>query len=120
MNEALRQLIACAYALERTGGPIKEFNVGGFATQHRDERCFPFSKFADMLRERVHACKADIRIEPSRTNATDAGILITRTEYLKRADRAIGQNSAIVDAMMNDLIRSAIYSTWNNIAVANK
>ncbi|MGZ5141288.1 MAG: diaminopimelate decarboxylase family protein, partial [Burkholderiales bacterium] len=50
--------------------------------------------------------------EPGRMLVGNAGLLLTRIEYLKKgADR----NFAIVDAAMNDLIRPALYEAWHDV-----
>ena len=51
-------------------------------------------------------------IEPGRAIAANAGILVTEVEFLKLAEY---KNFAVVDAAMNDLIRPALYSAWQEI-----
>ena len=53
-----------------------------------------------------------ILIEPGRFIAGNAGILVTRVEYVKRTGR---KNFVIVDAAMNDLIRPAFYDAYHEI-----
>lgn len=118
---ALNQLIECADKIEQNGGPtIDVFNLGGgFATQYRDEESFSFSKFAKMLRDRLRHRTAHICIEPGRAIIADAGILITRVEYLKRGTGRGNKNFAIVDAGTNDLLRPVLYDSWHNIVAAH-
>jgi len=54
-----------------------------------------------------------ILIEPGRFIVGNAGILVTRVEYVKRTGR---KNFVIVDAAMNDLIRPAFYDAYHEIA----
>ena len=51
-------------------------------------------------------------MEPGRAIAGNAGILLTRVEYLKCAEH---KNFAIVDAAMNDLLRPSLYGVWQDI-----
>jgi len=51
-------------------------------------------------------------MEPGRAIMANAGILLTKVEYLKPGQE---KHFAIVDAAMNDLIRPALYSAWMNI-----
>jgi diaminopimelate decarboxylase len=51
-------------------------------------------------------------LEPGRAIAGNAGILLTRVEYLKHTPH---RNFAIVDAAMNDLQRPALYDAWHEI-----
>ena len=50
--------------------------------------------------------------EPGRSIAANAGVLLTRVEYLKPGET---KNFAIVDAGMNDLIRPSLYQAWQAI-----
>jgi len=50
--------------------------------------------------------------EPGRILTGNAGILLTRVEYLKRGD---DRNFAVVDGAMNDLLRPALYDAWHDI-----
>lgn len=54
----------------------------------------------------------EILIEPGRAIAANAGILVTELQYLKETSE---RNFAIVDAAMNDLLRPALYQTWQDI-----
>jgi diaminopimelate decarboxylase len=54
----------------------------------------------------------EILIEPGRAIAANAGVLLTRVQYLKESAH---KNFAIVDAAMNDLIRPALYGAWQEI-----
>lgn len=56
--------------------------------------------------------KPKLMIEPGRVIAANAGILVTRVEYLKTTPH---KNFAIVDAAMNDLIRPSLYQAWQTI-----
>jgi diaminopimelate decarboxylase len=53
-----------------------------------------------------------IMIEPGRFISGNAGILVTRVEYVKRTGK---KNFLIVDAAMNDLIRPAFYEAYHEI-----
>ncbi|HBM27799.1 MAG TPA: diaminopimelate decarboxylase, partial [Halomonas sp.] len=50
--------------------------------------------------------------EPGRSIAANAGLMLTRVEFLKPGET---KNFAIVDAAMNDLIRPALYQAWQAI-----
>lgn len=53
-----------------------------------------------------------ILLEPGRFLVGNAGVLLTRVEYLKHGD---GRNFLIVDAAMNDLLRPAMYDAYHEI-----
>jgi diaminopimelate decarboxylase len=58
-----------------------------------------------------------ILLEPGRFISGNAGILVTRVEYLKRTGK---KNFVIVDAAMNDLIRPAFYDAYHEIVPLSK
>jgi diaminopimelate decarboxylase len=58
-----------------------------------------------------------ILIEPGRFIVGNAGVLVTRVEYVKRTGK---KNFVIVDAAMNDLIRPAFYDSFHEIVPLTK
>lgn len=58
-----------------------------------------------------------IVIEPGRFIAGNAGILVTRVEYVKKTKQ---KNFVIIDAAMNDLIRPAFYESYHEIIPLTK
>src|SRR5207244_13273972 len=71
------------------------------------------AKYAATLVPLLKPLNLRILIEPGRFIAGNAGILVTRVEYVKRTGR---KNFVIVDAAMNDLIRPAFYDSYHEIA----
>jgi len=69
-------------------------------------------KYAGRLVPLLRPLGLKILIEPGRFIAGNAGILVTRVEYVKRTGR---KNFVIVDAAMNDLIRPAFYDAYHEI-----
>ena len=69
-------------------------------------------KYAARLLQLLKAPGLKILIEPGRFIVGNAGILVTRVEYVKRTG---GKNFVIVDAAMNDLIRPAFYDAYHEI-----
>ena len=57
-------------------------------------------------------CRLPVIIEPGRAIVGNAGVLLTRVEYLKYGDH---RNFAVVDAGMNDLLRPALYQGFHEI-----
>ncbi len=72
------------------------------------ERLLPLLKPVSHLR---------LLLEPGRFIAGNAGILVTRVEYVKRTGK---KNFVIVDAAMNDLIRPAFYDSYHEIVPLRK
>ena len=69
--------------------------------------------YAERLVPLLRPLKLRVFIEPGRFIVGNAGILVTRVEYVKRTGR---KNFVIVDAAMNDLIRPAIYDSYHEVA----
>jgi diaminopimelate decarboxylase len=69
-------------------------------------------KFAGRLVPLLKPLNLRILVEPGRFISGNAGILVTRVEYVKRTGR---KNFVIVDAAMNDLIRPAFYDAYHEI-----
>jgi len=69
-------------------------------------------KYAERLVPLLRPLNLRILIEPGRFISGNAGILVTRIEYVKRTGR---KNFLIVDAAMNDLIRPAFYEAYHEI-----
>jgi diaminopimelate decarboxylase len=70
------------------------------------------AKYAAKLVPLLQPLGLRILIEPGRFISGNAGILVTRVEYVKRTGR---KNFVIVDAAMNDLIRPAFYDSYHEI-----
>jgi diaminopimelate decarboxylase len=70
------------------------------------------ARYADTLVPLLKPLGLRILIEPGRFIVGNAGILVTRVEYVKRTGR---KNFVIVDAAMNDLIRPAFYDSYHEI-----
>jgi diaminopimelate decarboxylase len=73
-------------------------------------------KYADRLVPLLQPLGLKILMEPGRFISGNAGILVTRVEYVKRTGR---KNFVIVDAAMNDLIRPAFYDAYHEILPVN-
>lgn len=69
-------------------------------------------KYAERLVPLLRPLGLKILVEPGRFICGNAGILVTRVEYLKRTG---SKNFVIVDAAMNDLIRPAFYDAYHEI-----
>lgn len=90
---------------------------GGLGIQYRDETPPLPEEYAKALSEKLEGRNLQILIEPGRAIAGNAGILVTQVEFLKNNDE---KHFAIVDAAMNDLMRPALYSAWQDIIPVTK
>lgn len=90
---------------------------GGLGIQYKDETPPAPAEYAKALSEKLEGRDLQILVEPGRAIAGNAGILVTQVEFIKSNDE---KNFAIVDAAMNDLMRPALYSAWQDIIPVNK
>ncbi|QJD29418.1 diaminopimelate decarboxylase [Methylococcus geothermalis] len=111
--DALDRVLALAAKLRSEGIAIRHLDLGGgLGIRYRDEDPPHPTEYAERLFARLGRHDFEILIEPGRAIAGNAGILLTRVEYLK-ANQA--KRFAIVDAAMNDLLRPALYGAWQDI-----
>lgn len=111
--DALDRLLALAERLEQQGIHIHHLDLGGgLGVRYYDEQPPEPADYMRQLFTDARLKKYEIVVEPGRTIAANSGILVTKVEYLKHSDY---KNFAIVDAAMNDLIRPALYSAWQEI-----
>lgn len=114
--DALDRLLALAERLEQQGIPIHHLDIGGgLGVRYKDEKPPEPADYMRQLFTDERLKRYQILVEPGRTIVANAGILVTQVEYLKRSDY---KNFAVVDAAMNDLIRPALYSAWQEIIPA--
>jgi diaminopimelate decarboxylase len=111
--DALRRLLTLVDTLAETGISIKHLDLGGgLGVRYRDETPPSIADYIAALRGELGPRKLKLLFEPGRSIAANAGILVTRVEYLKPT--AV-HNFALVDAAMNDMLRPALYQAWLDI-----
>ncbi len=112
---ALERMLDLIAELATDGIRISNIDMGGgLGVRYRAENPPAPAAYAasiiEVLRER--AVDLPVTIEPGRAIVANAGILLTRIEYIKDGQ---DKRFAIVDAGMNDLIRPALYDAWQDI-----
>lgn len=110
---ALERVLVLVDQLEAVGIPISHLDLGGgVGIRYRDETPPEISRYAAALLDRLAGRKFKLLLEPGRALVGNAGLLLTKVEYIKRGE---AKNFAIVDAAMNDLMRPALYDAWHDI-----
>jgi len=110
---ALERLLALLTRLGEDGIRLRHLDVGGgLGIRYRDENPPLPEDYARALLAHLGDSGYRIIIEPGRAIAGNAGVLLTRIEYLKQGAE---RNFAIVDTGMNDLLRPALYQAWQEI-----
>ncbi|HLF98687.1 MAG TPA: diaminopimelate decarboxylase, partial [Methylococcaceae bacterium] len=116
--DALDRVLALADELKRDGIAVRHLDLGGgLGIRYRDETPPEPAEYIAALLERLRGVEYEILLEPGRAIVGNAGVLLTRVEYLKHGPH---KSFAIVDAAMNDLMRPALYGAWQDIVPLNE
>ncbi len=111
--DALDRVLLIVERLRQEGIAIQHLDIGGgLGIRYNDETPPEPDEYATVLSRRLAGMDYEILMEPGRAIVGNAGILLTRVEYLKSNGE---KHFAIVDAAMNDLIRPALYQSWQAI-----
>ncbi|MFC0992022.1 diaminopimelate decarboxylase [Pasteurella multocida] len=112
--DATDRLIVLMEQLKQDGIQLKHLDLGGgLGVPYTNENPPHPSEYASALLDKLKAYhELEIILEPGRAITANAGILVTKVEYLKHNE---DRHFAIVDAGMNDIIRPALYQAYMNI-----
>ncbi|SBT04850.1 Diaminopimelate decarboxylase [Candidatus Accumulibacter aalborgensis] len=111
--EALDKILALVDQLATDGIVLRHIDLGGgLGIRYRDEEVPTVKAYLQPLLEKLKDRPLQVLLEPGRRLVGNAGLLLTRVEYLKPGEV---RNFAIVDAAMNDLARPALYGSWHDI-----
>ena len=115
--EALDLILGLVDALEAKGIHISHIDVGGgIGITYADETPPAFATYAKAILDKLNNRNVKLLFEPGRALVGNAGILLTKVEYIKpSAKNSEAKNFAIVDAAMNDLMRPALYDAYHDI-----
>ncbi len=110
---AFERVLELRAALAAEGIALHHVDVGGgLGVCYRDERPPSAGDYLAQIRQRLDDPAVTLLVEPGRSIVANAGVLLTRVEYLKQAPE---RRFALVDAAMNDMIRPALYDAWLDI-----
>ena len=116
--DALDRILALNDQLTSRDIIIEHINIGGgLGVTYEDELPPTPNELILAVKEKLHSIDLKIVVEPGRSIAANAGILVTKVEYLKNHEE---KNFAIIDGAMNDLIRPALYGAWQKIVPVKK
>lgn len=111
--DATDRLIVLMEQLKQDGIVLKHLDLGGGLGVTYDNEQPPHpTEYAKALLEKLRDYQLEIILEPGRAITANAGILVTKVEYLKSHE---DRHFAIVDAGMNDMIRPALYQAYMKI-----
>lgn len=119
--EALDKLIELVDTLEKENISLHHIDLGGgIGIAYADEKPVAVQEYLGRVFARIeqwrntrHGGKPiKVIFEPGRSIVGNAGLLLTKVEYLKPGTE---KNFCIVDAAMNDLMRPAMYQAWMGV-----
>lgn len=117
-RDAAARVVALAEQLLERDISIRQLDFGGgLGIRYHDETPPSPGDYVQELLGVLESAREPLRharvlIEPGRAIVGNAGVLVTRVEYLKHSPH---RNFAVVDAAMNDLMRPALYDAWHDI-----
>ena len=108
--DALKRVLLLIDELAANGIAIHHLDIGGgLGIHYKDETPPTPAEYAAAMQDLLKDRQLEILLEPGRAIAGNAGILLSKVEYIKATD---AKRFAIVDAAMNDLLRPALYQSW--------
>lgn len=112
--DATERLILLIEQLKQDGIHLQHLDLGGgLGVKYCDETPPHPTEYASTLLEQLSAYpELEIILEPGRAITANAGILVTKVEYIKTNEN---RHFAIVDAGMNDMLRPALYQAYMEI-----
>ncbi len=114
--DALDRILGLVDALEKHDIHISHIDVGGgIGITYNEETPPAFKEYTQAILAKLQQKQVKLLFEPGRALVGNAGVLLTKVEYLKPTE---SKNFAIVDAAMNDLMRPALYDAYHDIVAA--
>ncbi len=111
--DALDRLLKLIDGLAVDGINIHHLDLGGgLGVCYNDEQPPAIGDYIGQILNKLGDRNVSLMFEPGRSIVANAGILLTKVEFLKPGSE---KNFAIIDAGMNDLIRPALYQAWMKI-----
>ena len=110
---SFEKLAALTHTLREKGHEVTHLDIGGgFPIAYNNEQLLDLSAYAEWVRNIILPLDTKIQMEPGRYLVGNAGILLTRAQYIKTTP---SKNFLVLDAGMNDLIRPTLYEAYHNI-----
>lgn len=110
---AAGRLVALVDRLEAAGIRLKHVDFGGgIGIRYKDEAQQPVAAFVAGALAALGTRKQTVVLDPGRSIVGNAGVLLTRVEYVKPG---AARSFLVVDAAMNDLIRPPLYGAWHEV-----
>jgi len=111
--DALKRLLSLVDDLAAKGIHLQHLDIGGGrGISYQGEQLASMTEFSQAVEREAANYHLDLLLEPGRSIVGDAGLLLTRVEFLKPGET---KNFALIDAGMNDLIRPTLYDAYHPV-----
>lgn len=117
-ESAFALLAGLVRELKADGHALRHIDVGGGlgVSYHHSKAPPPDPRaYAEVVKRHLGDLGCEFVLEPGRLIVANAGMMITRVEYVKTPELEGGKTFVIVDAAMNDLIRPTLYEAHHDI-----
>lgn len=116
--DALDRVLRLIDRLADLGINIEHLDLGGgLGVTYDDEKPPAIKDYLEEIIVRIGGRALSLALEPGRSIAANAGVLLTTVEYLKPTRH---KNFALIDAGMNDNIRPSLYQAWQRALPLNE
>ena len=116
--DALDRVLSLVDQLKKNDIHLSHIDIGGgIGICYQDESPPDFEIYTKEILNKVQNLNVKIIFEPGRALVGNAGVLLSKVEYLKQNDV---KHFAIIDAAMNDLMRPTLYDAYHEIKVVRE
>jgi len=112
-EEALKKSVPVFQQLRSQGFDLRIFDIGGgVGISYQGQEVIDLAEYGRRLESYLKPLGVEIHCEPGRYLVADAGVLLTKAEYIKKTPY---KNFVIVDTGMHHLIRPSLYQAYHRI-----
>ena len=116
--DALDRVLSLVDQLKKNDIHLSHIDIGGgIGICYQDESPPDFEVYTKEILSKIQSLNVKIIFEPGRALVGNAGVLLSKVEYLKQNDV---KHFAIIDAAMNDLMRPTLYDAYHEIKVVRE
>ena len=116
--DALDRVLSLVDQLKKNDIHLSHVDIGGgIGICYQDESPPDFEIYTKEILSRIQSLDVKIIFEPGRALVGNAGVLLSKVEYLKQNDV---KHFAIIDAAMNDLMRPTLYDAYHEIKIVRE
>jgi len=116
--DALDRVLSLVDQLKNNNIHLSHIDIGGgIGICYQDESPPDFDIYTKAILNKIQNLDVKIIFEPGRAFVGNAGVLLSKVEYLKQNDV---KHFAIIDAAMNDLMRPTLYDAYHEIKIVRE